>query len=242
MMTNDLFLALIAVGIAGMLRGFAGFGAGMVLVPSLSLIYNPQTAVVTAVLMEMIPAIQLLPGSVRRCHWQSVLPMALAASFTIPLGAMLLVSVDADAMRIAIAVLVLLCVTVLATGWRYNGSGTRKAAVITGLSSGMITGAMGLGGLPVVFYYLSARHSAAVARGSIVLFLVFTAVISLLTYLGHGIVHADTLRHVLLFAPVFIFAIWLGERCFGKVSDTMFRAVTLSLLAGVGLMTLTPYV
>ena len=57
LLTHEFYIAIIAVLAAGVLRGFSGFGAGMVLVPSLSLLYNPMVAVITVVLLETIPAI-----------------------------------------------------------------------------------------------------------------------------------------------------------------------------------------
>lgn len=236
--TPDFFVALSAVFIAGVLRGFSGFGVGMVLVPILSLVYNPMVAVITVVLLEIIPSIQLVPGSIAQCDWRSVLPMAISGILTVPLGSLILVNTDADTMRIGIAVLVLLCVTILATGWRYQGGHSLRVPTMTGMASGLISGAASLGGLPVILYYLSGELNCKVARASIVVFLFITAMISLVTYLFHGIIHWDIVLRAVWLAPVFIFAIWLGGRLFGKVSESIFRSVTLTLLGGVGVMML----
>ena len=234
-LTVEFYFAIIAVLIAGVLRGFSGFGAGMILVPSLSLLYNPMVAVVSVVLLETIPAIQLLPNVISKCHWRSVIPMSLASTVAIPMGSLILVNADVDVMRISISILVLLCVFILAIGWHYKGGYTVKASTMTGVASGLISGATSLGGLPVILYYLSGSQETKVTRASIVVFLVITVFVSLVTYIAHGIITSEILLRTALLAPFFIIAIWIGGSLFGKASEELFRMVTLSLLGSVGL-------
>lgn len=231
----DFCFAVLAVLFAGVVRGFSGFGAGMVLVPSLSLIYNPMIAVVTVVLLETIPAIQLLPGAISKCDWWSVIPMSIAAIISIPFGSFILVYADAQTIQNSISILVMCCVLILATGWRYKGEYTLKASTMTGMTSGLISGATSLGGLPVILYYLSSRHSSKVYRASIVVFLVFSTLVSLVTYIAHGIITSEIMVRTAWLASFFIIAIWLGSSLFGKVPESIFRVVTLTLLGGVGL-------
>jgi len=207
----------------------------MILVPILSWVYSPVVAVVTVVLLETIPAIQLLPAAISKCHWQSVFPMSLTAIVAIPFGSYILVHADVGSMRNVISVLVILCVLILASGWRYKGEYKVKASIVTGTASGLISGATSLGGLPVILYYLSGKHTTEIARATIIVFLVVTAFVSLLTYISHGIVTTEILERSSWFVPFFIIAIWIGGRLFGKVSEIIFRNITLALLGSVGL-------
>lgn len=230
----ELWMAIMAVFVAGVFRGFSGFGTGMILVPCLSILYEPIVAVVAVILLEIIPAIQLVPSSIKHCHWKSIIPMSVISLITLPLGAMLLVSSDANTMRLLIGVLVIISVVLLSIGWRFKGEAGLKSSAMTGLSSGVITGATGLGGLPVILYYLSSQLTTKVARASMIVYLVITTVMALVTYALQGIVTYDIMIKSAFVAPVFIFAIWVGGQLFGKVSESFFRAITLSLLGGVG--------
>lgn len=231
-------LAVVAVVIAGIFRGFSGFGTGMILVPSLSLIYEPVFAVITVVLLELVTGLQLVKTSLVHCHWRTVVPMAVISSFTVPLGAFILVNVDANTMRILIAILVMLSVVVLSSGWRYKAEAGIKVAAVTGVSSGLITGATSLGGLPVILYYLSSHLTSQVSRASMIVFLMITTIVSLVTYIFHGIITSDVMLKTAAIIPVFIIAIWLGDRLFGKVSESLFRKIILSLLGGISMMML----
>lgn len=233
-------LAGLGAALAGFVRGYSGFGSGMILVPVLSLLYDPQFAVVSVVILELIASVQLLPGAIGQCHWRSVIPMSLTSVVTVPLGALLLVHLDAETMRRFIALVVLGCVLILASRSRgkIKHNNSRTAAFITGASSGVISGATGLGGPPVILYYLSGNLSVGVNRASIVVFLVVTALITLMTYITHGIVTSEILLFTARLAPVFIIAILLGKRQFGTTSEAVFRAGTLMLLGSVGLLML----
>jgi len=239
MMDMNWLLAAIAVVIAGLVRGFSGFGAGLILVPSLSLLYNPLVAVVSVVIMELIPALQLVPKAAGRCHWRSVLPMSLAALVTVPLGSWLLVVIDEHSMRLLISLMVLLGTAVLASGWRYQPLvHDHKAPLLTGAVSGILSGATGLGGLPVILYYLSGSHKAEVTRASMVMFLFVTVLMSLSMFIYHGIISREILMRCLSLAPLLLLATWAGGRVFGKVSENTFRNVLLMMLTTIGMMTL----
>lgn len=232
-------IAALAVFIAGIVRGFSGFGAGLILVPSLSLIYGPVTAVVSAMLLELVPALQLMPRALKHCHWRSVTPMVAAAMVTVPLGSMLLVVMEEQLIRVMIAVMVLLGTAILATGWRVSGKGDRRpVALVTGAVSGVLSGAIGLGGVPVVMFYLSSAHRAEVTRSSIIMFLLVTVLVSLMTFMFHGIVSEQIVLRCLSLAPLLLAATWLGGRIFGRVSEARFRSILLLLMSAVGVATL----
>ena len=237
-LNSELVFAVSAVVCAGVLRGFSGFGVGMVLVPVLSLLYEPVVAVLTVVLLEFIPSIQLLPKAVKNCEWKSVIPISIVSMLTIPLGSLLLIHIDIELMRIVIACVVLVGVLILASGWRYQGEYSVFSSMSTGAVSGLISGATGLGGLPVILYFLSGKLSAESARATIVVFLLFTFIVSVITYSVYGLFTPEILLRALWFVPPFVFAIALGGWLFGRLPEKVFRQVALIVLACVGLMAL----
>lgn len=234
----EFIVALIAVIFAGIVRGFSGFGVGMVLVPTLSLLYSPIVAVLTVVLLEIIPSIQLLPNAFRKCDWHSVLPISIAVMVTIPIGSWVLVYTDPQVLRAIIAAVLILSVLILASGWRFQGSYSTTMATSTGAASGLLSGAISLGGLPIILYFLSGKFSAEVARASMVVFLLFTAVVSLVTYSMHGLFDSELVIRTAWMVPPFILAIGLGGYLFNKLPESIFRNMTLLLLGSVGILML----
>jgi hypothetical protein len=135
--------------------------------------------------------------------------------------------------------MVLLGTGVLASGWRYQPvSFNSRAPLFTGAVSGILSGATGLGGLPVILYYLSGTHKAEVTRASMVMFLFVTVLMSLLMFIYHGIISREILLRCVSLAPLLLLGTWAGGRVFGRVSDTTFRNVLLLILSAIGMMTL----
>src|ERR1044072_9912424 len=58
--------------IAGMVRGFARFGAAMLMTPIFSAMHGPAVGVVLCLLLEIAVALPLVPGVVRLVDWRRI--------------------------------------------------------------------------------------------------------------------------------------------------------------------------
>ena len=81
-----LVVVLIAVTIAGLLRGFVGFGAALISVPVFSLVLGPHAAIAINSVMGLPAVFQLLPEAIRRAERPFVLPICLATFVATPIG------------------------------------------------------------------------------------------------------------------------------------------------------------
>src|SRR3546814_8359954 len=81
--------------LAGALRGFSGFGASLLLAPIYSLFMPPASVVVVLLLMNFSTTLQMLPRAVPTVQWRLVMALFIPSLFGIPLGLILLHSVDA---------------------------------------------------------------------------------------------------------------------------------------------------
>lgn len=226
-------MVLVAV-VAGVVRGFAGFGAGLVMVPALTLLMGPVIAVPTVVLLEVIAALQLVPGAFRLVRWPTIGPLGLAACVAIPLGGLALASLDPLRVQQIISVIVLVFVAVLWTGWRYGREPTLPVVGATGLASGFLTGLAGVGGPPVILFFLSGPGAAPHVRASLICYFAITQVFALLTYAVGGVLVTTVFWRALILAPAFLGGAYAGTRLFGKVDEGLFRRLTLILLAFLG--------
>lgn len=112
--------AVVVVFAAGLVRGFAGFGAAMIIMPGLSLIYRPVGALAILTVIDIPATLQLLPAAIRQARWRQVFLLATGAAVAIPFGLWVMVNVDREIMRRVVAAMVLFYVAVLALGWRYR--------------------------------------------------------------------------------------------------------------------------
>ncbi len=66
-----LALLLLTVVVAGLVRGFTGFGAGLVLAPALSVLIGPARAIPVLVLLDAAAGLLLLPSAARLTPYRS---------------------------------------------------------------------------------------------------------------------------------------------------------------------------
>ena len=107
--------------IAGMVRGFAGFGAAMIMTPIFSALYGPAVGVALCLLLEIAVALPVVPGVVRLVDWRRIGLLLVAAAVGVPFGNLVLTWAEPEPMRWAISAIVLGAVALLASGWRFAG-------------------------------------------------------------------------------------------------------------------------
>ena len=100
-------LATIAA-IGGFMRGFAGFGTTILMIPLLSLFMAPVEAVFIGLAIDAAATLPLLPTAFRQAQWRPILPLMAASLLVTPLGAYVLLIASADMMRLRIAVTVII--------------------------------------------------------------------------------------------------------------------------------------
>ncbi|MFC3675772.1 sulfite exporter TauE/SafE family protein [Ferrovibrio xuzhouensis] len=225
-----------AAALAGLVRGFSGFGSGMVFMPIASLLYEPRLAAVWLFVADDIAALTMLPAALRQCVWREVLPLAAGAVLAVPVGVALLVLVDADLMRWAICLVILVAVAVMASGWRYLGRLGLPATLGTGALAGLTAGAAALPGPPVVLLWLGGQGGAVTVRANLIAFFGFTAVASGISYWGGGLLTAEGLVGSLPLVPAYLLFLRFGSRLFARASDRQFRLVALGLCAFAALV------
>ena len=224
--------------LAGIVRGFSGFGAAMILVPVLAILYGPRVAVPVLLLVDIVLTVPMVVTAVRRCAWGEVLPLVVGFVVTLPLGVYLLLVADPRLLTQAMAAVVLLVAVAMALGLRRTAPPGRPATLATGAASGLLAGSTGIGGPPVILFWLSGQDAAARTRANIVVFFGFTGVAALIGFAGAGVLTANVWLLTALLMPTYGLGLWLGARAFGRTGDAVYRRIALAVIAAVGCGTL----
>jgi len=230
------FLTAAAIALAaGMVRGFAGFGAAMVMTPAFSAIYGPAVGISLCLLLEIAVALPLLPRAIKYVNWHRIAVLLLAAIIGAPLGNLVLTQVAAEPMRWAISAIVLTAVALLASGWRFHGAWRAPVTLGIGATSGFLNGLSGMAGPPIAFYYLAGNETATRVRANLTTYFIFVDLAALMVFLARGMVHWDTAVLALWLTPAVIAGGLLGERLFPLASEVFYRRLALGLLVGVAI-------
>jgi uncharacterized membrane protein YfcA len=223
-------VAVLAALGAAFVRGLAGFGMAILLVPVLGLAIPPREAVVVANWLAMLIGLVGLK-KILRASEKSAFQISAVAVLATPLGVWLLALADPALARLLIALIAFgafLLVLLPKKPAHYAPSLPETGG--TGLLSGILTGFAGMPGPPVVPYYLRREIPAQLARASMMTIFLATSFAGVVSAYALGVA---TVREPMLAAvlfPAVLLGNWLGTLAFGKVSDAAWRSFTGAVL------------
>src|SRR4051812_18756268 len=152
---------------AAIVRGYSGFGFSLLAITSLSLLLAPADIIPPVFMMEIAASLGLLPGIWKDIHWRSLALLGAGCLVGTPAGVWFLANVSAAPMKIALASAVLVSVGLLWFGYSRKTMPGAAESVATGGISGLLNGALGIGGPPVVVFFFNLPAGNAVGRASL---------------------------------------------------------------------------
>src|SRR5262249_48830227 len=122
--------------IAGTVRGFVGFGAGMIMIPFVSALYGPKIGATSILVADGLLTIPYIVKPIRLREPRTVAPVAIGAVAAIPIGAYLLTTIDPTPIRWALVPIIAGLLAITLSGWRYHGVPKVGVSLATGATSG----------------------------------------------------------------------------------------------------------
>lgn len=223
--------AVVVCVLAGVVRGFSGFGSALIYVPLIAAIYEPRIATVSFAIMDYVCVLPYAVRAFPQAHWREVLPAFAAALVTVPLGTMTQNAADPVVLRWGMALFVLTFVVLFAAGWRYPFKQSTMAATGAGALSGFAGGATQMSGPPAILYWLGSPQNAAVIRSNLLVFLILLGMTLLANYAWHGLMTANPIALAVLLWPAYIIALAIGARWFRGASDQSYRRIAYVIVA-----------
>lgn len=227
-------LALLAVLIGALVRGYTGFGASMFWVSSLSLIYPPTSVVPSVLLLEVAAGLLLVPMIAAEVTWREVAFLLVATTATMPLGVVLLSVVPARGMRLVVAVALLGATVAMAAGVNLTGRPGVRSILIAGAVTGVITGSTGIGGPPAVLLYFGTAADQA-KRATLIAYFLGADALGVAMMAAARLVDRGVLIHAAAFTPVALLGIAVGQRIYRRHGERGFRRVVIGVLVALSL-------
>ncbi len=224
--------------IAGIVRGFAGFGSAMIYLPCAGQVLSPFEAITTLVAMELVAPLIHVRRAVKDGHPGDVMRLTFGAVLAIPLGILVLSLVNPDVFRWTVSVIAILLVVILIAGLRYRGELTKPLIYGTGAAGGFLAGSAGLPGPPIILLYMSSTLPASAVRANNTLYLLTVDVVMVVALYVKGVLTASAaVIGGVMIAP-YLLGNWLGALLFRPGAEALYRRIgysiiTLSALLGL---------
>lgn len=218
--------------IGGFLRGFAGFGGPLFMLPILNGYFSPAVSIAVMMWVDIFSNVHLLPEARRHSSREVVMPMTIGTLIGMPIGTYLLLQADPVLMKRVISATILVAALILLTGWRYpRPLGPRTLGGVGGFS-GLVMGATAIAAVTPVFLAASS-HSAAQNRANFIIWVFFATVLLIALLMLNGTLGTGDAATISVLTPAYLLGTVFGSRTQRGASDVVVRRAVLLLVVGV---------
>jgi len=232
---TEVLIAMLVVLLAGMVRGFAGFGMSALMMAGLALIMPPITLIPICFMLEAVASVMMFRGGFRLADRKVVWGLVIGTTIGTPIGLMGTMAVSPDTSRTIALILILVLALMQLLRSSPAFLATRKGLYTTGLTAGIATGLASVGGMVVALYVLAQQAPANRMRASLVMYLALAMFSSGLWLYVSGLLDTLAIQRALVFAPVVILGVILGTILFRPSLEQFYKRFCLGLLMSLAL-------
>ena len=202
---------LVVIFLATLIRSAFGFGEALVAVPLLALIIPVEVAAPVAVLVSVTVAGLVLVQDWRQVHLGSAGRLILSTMFGIPFGLLLLTTVAGPVVKAVLAAVIIAFSAYRLVGRSRFELEDDRLAWVFGFGAGVLGGAYGMNGPPLVAYGALRRWSPEQFRATLQGYFLPANLVGMAGYWAAGLWVPAVTSYYLTSLPVVLAAIFLGR-------------------------------
>lgn len=210
------------------------------MVPLLSLCLPLKTAAPLAVLVSIAVAIVVVGQDWRKIHVRVAGKLVASTVFGIPVGLALLTSLHPQVVKAALAILIIAFAAYSLAAPQLPALESENLVWLIGCGfcAGVLGGAYGMNGPPLVIYGAMRRWSPEHFRATLHGYFLPASVLGMLGFIFAGLWTVTVTHYFLLSLPGLIPAVLVGRACNRRLQGPIFRQVVYALVAGSGVVLL----
>lgn len=236
----QLAAAALILGGAAAVYVLLGFGAGLIAVGALALVLPELKDVVVLLLLLGLPAEAWVVVTQRRSiRWRGVLLIAAGVVAGVPVGTWALGAADPALLVVALgAFLVVAGGGFLAAPEHRTVTWPGWSAPLVGMLSGLLSGALGTGGPPLVLYFKLSGADKAAFRGNLMAVFLLLTLVRWPSYALAGLITGPRLAAAALLLPAVLLGAVAGHRLQLDLPEARFRRLISVALVALGVVLL----
>lgn len=218
--------------VAGFIQGLSGFAFALVATSLWAWTIEPQLLVPTVVVTSLLGQVVSILNVKAEVRLARATPFLIGGTIGVPAGVLILPMLNAEAFRISIGIILVIYCSVMLGSKRLPvvRSGGGAADSIVGLIAGIMGGATGISGPPMILWCALRGWGKDVQRATFQSFFIGTQILIISIYVAGGLITARSMQLVLVAALPIIVASWLGSRIFKQFTTQHFQKAIFGLL------------
>lgn len=244
----DLIILLTAAGLAGFAHSSAGFGAALVAMPILTLLFDVNTAASIVALQGLITSSTVLIQNWRGLDFKEATRLILASLVGIPVGFYVSKTVDEALVTSFLGVvLIAYAVYTLVVNWRaakedmeerpvsnWQGAG----ALTAGFLAGILGGAYNTNGPPLIVYGAIKKWPPARFKSILQSLFLSNGLVVIAVRAAGGSFTAEVWKNYFYSIPMLLVGLLLGTRLSKRWAPAQFRQLIVMLILVLGVLLL----
>lgn len=221
---------------AGLVYGFAGFGAALIYMPLTTIFLSPPVAVAALSVSSIGSIFTVLPQAFKAANKRAVVYLLGCALLFTPIGLWILRSTDPALIRWAVSFVVFGTLAVLIAGWRYQAEPGPKSWSAVGSCVGLMGGATGLNGPVLILFQLAGKENIAQVRANSIVVLTISGFSYLPILVLQGALPQGAAALGLVLLGPYAFGGYIGRRLFNPDWATLYRRTAYFIILAAGLL------
>ena len=170
---HAILYGIIAVFVAGIIKGLTGFGFSLAVVPVLVLLLGPRTAIPIVIILNALTNIGLYFSVRKWVDLKRIRPLIISGIVSIPIGMVLLLVLNVTALKIIIGCTICIFALAFLLGFRKQVHNEKRGFMAAGLVSGTLNGAISTGGPPVILFLTHQGDAKRPFRANLIAYFLF---------------------------------------------------------------------
>jgi uncharacterized membrane protein YfcA len=229
------WIALVSL-ISGFVQGLAGFGSALIAVPLMALVIDIRLVVPLAALSGFGIGLANLYHLRRHINMREVYPILPGTFMGVPLGVYFLRQMPETWVMLPLALLLMGYAIYSLGRWQVRYVPGTRAAYLTGLLSGSLSGAFSTGGPPVVIYASLQPWEPADKKVLMTTYFLLSGCLTLGMYALGGLITGQVLGYFLVALPLLMLGSLLGIRLYRKLGGGSYNRLVNLLILATGLL------
>lgn len=231
-------LGFISILLASLIQGITGFGFALIAVPLLSL-FIPELRNITPIIViySLLTNVIIVYKSRRYIDLKKIIPLIIFGIIATPIGTYILLYVNVSTLKIIIGLIITITAFAMLKNFKIKIKNQGISYGIVGLLSGFLNGSTGLSGPPVVLFLTNQNTDKDVFRANLTFYGVATNIFAIILFIAEGVVNTSVINFTILYLPALIIGVFGGIILSAKINETLFKKLTIYLIAFLGLYT-----
>jgi len=224
--------------LASFVMGLTGFGIALVAMAFLPWLMSPVTAIVVLTIYALVFSLAVIVQLRHDLTPRALLDLLIGTVVGTPLGVWVLATLPVSALNRLIGLVLVIVVMLELRGVMPRCLVGRAWGLATGFLSGLIGGAVGTPGPPVIVYATTQGWSPRTMKANTMGFFVVNQGAILIAYWWAGLLTREVATVAAAFALPALAGVGAGVALFGRLDPARFRRIVFGLLLVSGLILL----